>query len=114
MFTDTIALGTTPVTYTRRAPRGNRSVFVPSGDIPSNERRLEIAHETSAARRVNSLVKVALMLQNPTTSVMEECSIQIKYTHPASFPEATVQLLANHGATMLLPANVTKVYNQEQ
>lgn len=114
MFTDTIATGTTSVTYTRRSPRGNRAVFVPSGDIPSNERRLEIAHEVSAARRVNSLVKFALNRAHPTTGVLEEGSVQVKLVHPASFTEAEVQLLADHTVKFLLAANVTKLFNQEQ
>jgi hypothetical protein len=114
MFTDTLALGTTPVTYVRRSPRGNRSVFVPSGDTPQNERRLEMAHEVSAAKRVSSLNKVALVRPNSVTNVLEEGSIQIKLVHPASFTEAEVQLLADHGKTLLSVANVTKTYNQEQ
>lgn len=113
MFTDTINLGTTPITYTRRTRRGNRAVFVPTGDVPANERRLEIAHEVSAARRVNSLAKVALTASHPVTNVLEEGSIQIKITHPASFTEAQVQLLADHAKTMLASANVTKLFNQE-
>lgn len=114
MFTDTITTGTTSVTYTRRAPRGNRAVFVPSGDTPSNERRLEISHEVTAAKRVNSLVKFAIVAPHPVTNVLEEGSIQCKIVHPASFTEAQVQLYCDHLVKFLTSGNVTKVFNQEQ
>lgn len=115
MFTDTIALGTTSVTYTRRTRKGLRDVFVPVGDTPDNERRIELGHEVTASRRVNSLVKIAKVRPNPSnTTVSEEGSIQIKIVHPASFTEAEVQLLADHAKTFLSVANVTKIYNQEQ
>jgi hypothetical protein len=113
MFTDTIATGTTPVTYVRRSPRGNRACFVPTGDTPQNERRIEIGHEVTAARRVNTLVKVALTRPNPITDVLEEGSVQVKIVHPASFTEAEVQLLADHFVKFATAANVTKLYNQE-
>lgn len=114
MFTDTITTGTTSVAYVRRAPRGNRAVFVPSGDTPANERRLEIAHEVSAAKRVSSLVKFALTRPNPVTNVLEEGSVQVKLVHPASFTEAECQLLVDHFVKFGIAANVTKVFNQEQ
>lgn len=114
MFTDTITVGTTPVTFTRRNPNGARSVFVPSGDIPQDERKLEIAHEVTAARRVNSLVKVSRTRINPTTEVMEEVSFAVKITHPASFTEAEVQLIRDHAVTFLTAGNVTKLFNQEK
>lgn len=114
MFTDTIVIGTVPITYTRRTPKGTRSVFVPVGDTPSNERRLEIAHESTASKRVNSLAKVAQVAPHPVTNVLEEGSIQIKIVRPASFTEAQVQLLADHAAKFLVSGNVTKMFNQEQ
>lgn len=114
MYTDTIIVGTIPVTYTRRSPKGARSVFVPSGDTPSNERRLEIGHEVTAAKRVNSLEKFALIRPHPVTGVLEELSIQVKYTRPASATEAEMQLLADHVKSFGTIANVTKIYNQEQ
>lgn len=114
MFTDTITVGTTPVSFIRRTMRGLRSVFVPSGDTPSNERRVEIGHEASAAKRVSSLVKFALVRPNPVSNVLEEASIQTKFVHPASFTEAEMQVLADQNAKFWTPANTTKVYNQEQ
>lgn len=114
MFNDTIALGTTPVTYTKRSPRGTRSVFVPTGDTPSNERRLEIDHEVTSAKRVNSLVKTALVRAHPVTSVLEEIGIQITIKRPASASEAEVQLIGDHLKTMLSPGNITKLFNQEK
>lgn len=114
MFNDTIVTGTTSVTYTRRAPRGTRSQFVPVGDTPSNERRMELAHEVTSARRVNTLVKVSLTRPNPSTLVLEEGSVQLKLVHPASFTEAECQLLADHLVKFLVSGNVTKLYNQEQ
>lgn len=114
MFTDTIATGTTSVTYTRRSPNGsNRSRFVPVGDTPANERRIEIAHEVSAAKRVSTLVKIALSRPHPVTSVAEEASVQVKVVHPASFTEAEVQLIVDHFVKFATAANVTKLYNQE-
>lgn len=114
MFTDTISTGTTVVPYIRRTPRGTRTVFVPTGDTPQNERRIEIGHEVTAARRVNTLVKIALVRPNPVTDVLEEGSVQVKLVHPASFTEAEVQLLVDHSVKFLIPGNVTKLYNQEQ
>jgi hypothetical protein len=114
MFADTIATGTTSVTYTKRAPRGARSVYVPVGDTPDSERRLELAHEVTSAKRVNSLVKFAKIRPNPITNVLEEGSIQVKIVHPASFTEAEVQLYVDHCVKFLTAANVTKIFNQEQ
>jgi hypothetical protein len=113
MLSDTIVTGTTAVTYTRRSPKGTRSVFVPTGDIPSNERRIEVAHEVTAAKRVNSMVKVALNLAN-VNLIVEECSATVKIAHPASFTEAQVQLLVDHLVKFLTAGNVTKLFNQEQ
>lgn len=114
MFTDTIALGTTPVTYVSRAPSGGRSIRVPSGDTPANERRLEIASENNAANRVSSMVKVAVRRPHPVTAVSEEASVTVKIVRPASFTEAEIQLAVDHLKTMLSAANVTKLYNREQ
>lgn len=114
MFADTIATGTTSVTYTRRAPRGTRTVFVPVGDTPDNERKLEVAHEVASSKRVSSLVKFGKIRAHPVTNVLEEASVQVKIVHPASYTEAEVQLIADHAVKFLTPANVTKLFNQEQ
>lgn len=117
MFNDTIELNDlalNPVTFTRRSPRGNRSVFVPSGDTPSDERRIEIGHEVTSAKRVNSLVKFATIAPNPITNVLEEGSVQVKIVHPASFTATQVAELV-HSAVVFAAdgARVTKIFNQE-
>jgi hypothetical protein len=114
MFNDTITTGTTAVTFTKRTSAGTRTIWVPVGDTPANERRLEVGHEVSAAKRVSSLVKVAIVRPHPVTSVAEECSLQCKIVHPASFTEAEVQTVVDQGVKFLIAANVTKIYNQER
>lgn len=113
MFTDTITTGTIPVTYTKRAPKGARNTWVPSGDLPSNERRMEIGHEVTAAKRVSSLVKFALVRPHPTTGILEEASVRIITTRPASFTNAEMELINNHANLFHTGANFTKVLNQE-
>lgn len=114
MFTDTIITGTTSVTYVRRAPRGNRAVFVPSGDTPDNERKIEIAHEVAASKRVNSLVKFARMRPHPVTAVPEEISIQVKIVHPSSATQMEVDAIRDHVVVFMTNTNVAKIFNQEQ
>jgi hypothetical protein len=114
MFNDTITIGTTPVTYTKRAPRGTRSVYVPAGDTPTNERRVELGHEVTTTKRVNSLVKRALVRPNPLTDVLEEGSIQIKIVRPGSFTDAEMQLMRDECVSFLTSTNFAKVLNQEQ
>lgn len=114
MFTDTITTGTVSVTYTRRSNKGTRSVFVPSGDTPVNERKQEIAHEVTAAKRTNSLVKFAITYQNPITGVLEEVSFNGTWKRPASATEAQVQLVTDHFVKFATAANVTKIFNIEQ
>lgn len=114
MFTDTITVGTVPVTYTRRSDKGTRSVFVPAGDTPSNERRLELAHEVTASKRVNSLEKIAITRPHPTSGVLEEASVQVKVVRPASFTDAEMQLLRDHAVLFNTSTNFGKVLNQER
>lgn len=114
MFNDTIVIGTTPITYTRRAPKGVRSVFVPAGDTPTNERKMEIAHEVTSTKRVNSLAKVALTRPNPVTTVLEEGSIQVKLVRPGSFTDTEMQLMRDHVVSFLSSTNFAKLLNQEQ
>jgi len=116
MFTDTITMGTTPVTYVRRTPRGNRSSFVPSGDTPSDERRLEIAHEVTAARKVNSLAKCSRTRNDPgsTVSKPEEICAQLTLKRPPSCTLAEYLAVADHLISWATTANLTKMYNQEQ
>jgi len=117
MFNDTITLpwDTINQTFTRRSPKGNRSVFVISGDSPSDERRVEIAHEVTSGRRVNSLVKFARSRPNPTTNLVEEASVQVKIVHPATFTDADMGRLNELCVGFLSSSGFfAKLYNQEQ
>lgn len=114
MFNDTIVTGTTPITYTRRSPKGVRSVFVPAGDTPTNERKVEIAHEVTTTKRVNSLVKIAITRPNPVSSVLEELSVQFKIVRPGSATDTEMQLIRDHLVTFATSTNFAKLLNQEQ
>lgn len=117
MFNDTIVLNNSvpaAVTFTKRSPRGSRNVWVPSGDLPSSERRIEIGHEVTSAKRVNSLVKIAKVTTHPVTNVLEEHSYQVKIVHPASATLADVKDLNAFVCSFFgTAANVEKVFNQE-
>lgn len=114
MFTDTIVVGTISVTYTRRSDKGTRSVFVPAGDTPANERRIELAHEVTASKRVNSLEKFAITRPHPITGVLEEASVQVKVVRPASFTDTEMQLLRDHAVLFNSSTNYGKILNQER
>lgn len=114
MFTDTITTGTIAVVYTRRGTsNSNRIVRVPVGDTPSNERKMEIAHEVTAAKRVNSLVKFSLTLIDGVTGKTDVVNLSCKLDRTANITEAQVQLVYDHLVKFAIPANVTKIYNQE-
>jgi hypothetical protein len=84
------------------------------GDTPANERRKEIGHEVSAAKRVSTLSKTAIVRPHPVTSVPEEAYVLTKIVHPASFTEAEVQTLVDQEVKFLVAGNVTKLFNQER
>lgn len=116
MLTDTLIKGTTAVSFVRRTPLGGRSKFVPSGDTPANERKVEVSHEVTATRRVNTLEKVSLTRPNPANAaLLEELSVALVIKRPASATEAEIQLLVNQLYTPSggIPGHVTKLYNQE-
>lgn len=117
MFNDTIVLDNglaANITFVRRNPRGTRQVFVPSGDTPSDEKRIEIGHEVTSAKRVNTLVKFGWVKANPVTNVLEEASIQIKIVHPASTTLEDVQMLSHFASNFISDnSTVAKLFNQE-
>lgn len=114
MFPDTITVGTVPVTYTRRGSSNtSRILRVPVGDPPANERKMELAHEVTAAKRVNSMVKFGITTIDPVTGKVDTVEGTMKISRTANITEAQVKLVADHMVTFLSPSNVTKIYNQE-
>lgn len=115
MFTDTISTGTIAVVYTRRGSSNtSRILRVPVGDTPANERRMEIAHEVTAAKRVNSMVKFGLTIIDAVTGKTDTADFTCKLSRTANITEAQVQLIVDHLVKFAgVPANVTKIYNQE-
>lgn len=114
MFNDTITTGTTAVSYTRRGSSNtNRIMRVPVGDPPSNERSMELAHEVTSAKRVNSMVKFGITVIDPVTGKTDTVSLTGKLSRTPNITEAQVQLVVDHFVKFAIPANVTKLYNQE-
>lgn len=127
MFDDTIAIKTvadrpavmadgftTSVTFARRTPKGVRAQFVPVGDIPVTERKLEIAHEQTASKRVNTLVKVSK--QRDASGVnLGEASAQFKLVRPGTATLAeTILLITTLCGFLLAEGAIEELYNQGQ
>lgn len=116
MLNDTLSIGTTPISYVRQkhAMPGQRARWSPAGDVLTNERFVEVAHETTKSKRLNSLVKVGLNRENPTVpGQVEEISVQIKVSAPASATNAEVELIRDHAVSLLSAATLTKILNGE-
>jgi hypothetical protein len=74
---------------------------------------MELAHEVTAAKRVNSMVKFGLTKIDPVTGKVDTVNGTLKLDRTPNITEAEYQLIVDHLVKFAIPANVTKIYNQE-
>lgn len=116
MLTDTQSLGTTPVTFTKRAISGTSSQFVPSGDTPSAQRTLRVSHESAAGgRRVNTLYAVSHVKTDPAspTGATDTAAVQVKFIRPTFVSAADMKTIIDQVKTGLSTAVQDQLLNQE-
>lgn len=116
MLTDTQIIGTVAVTYTRRAPSGAQSVFVPAGDLPSTERKLRVGHEITKSGTVNTLYAVSHLKQDPNapTAPSKSAAVQIKIVRPGFVTAADMKVIIDQAVKGLTNAGVQDaLLNQE-
>jgi len=117
MLNDTQTLGTIPVNYIRRASSGTLSNFVPSGDTPSNERKLRVGHEVAKSQTVNSLYAVSHLKSDPANPAApaKPAAVQVKIIRPGFVSATDMKLIIDETINGLLDAGVQDaLLNQEQ
>lgn len=115
MLADTQTLGTTPIAFIRRKSDGTKSVFVPAGDTPANERRFVVAHETQKNGNVKTLVGLSHVKLDPGPSgAQRQIIVNVTITRPPFSTASDVKLAVDQARSALDPTEIDQYFNQEQ
>jgi len=115
MLTDTQSLGTTAVSFIKRAIQGTSSLFSPTGDTPTNERVLRVSHEkTRKGRQVNTLYAVSHVKANPGNATdFATAAVQVKIMRPDFVSAADMKTIIDQVKTGLTSGVQDQLLNQE-